>query len=86
MNEKEALTRIKIGNFNNGYGFDIQLLVDTVGIIGELFKNGQISEIVRCKNCQHNCGKGRETYYQFIECEKTGAFHKEDWFCADGKK
>ena len=25
-------------------------------------------------------------YFQFVECEKTGAFHKEDWFCADGEK
>jgi len=44
MNKQEALTRIKTGNFNGDYGFDMQLLIDTVGIIGELFKNGQISE------------------------------------------
>lgn len=52
MNEKEALTRIKTGNFNGGYGFDMQLLVDAVGIIGEMFKSGQISEVVRCKDCE----------------------------------
>lgn len=44
MNKQEALTRIKTGNFNGDYGFDMQLLIDTVGIIGEMFKNGQISE------------------------------------------
>ena len=43
-------------------------------------------EIVRCKDCKHSYGRGRGMYCQFIECEKTGAFHKEDWFCADGKK
>lgn len=44
MNKQEALTRIKTGNFNGDYGFDMQLLIDTVGIIGEMFKSGQISE------------------------------------------
>ena len=42
--------------------------------------------IVRCKDCKHSCGRGRGMYCQFIECEKTGAFHKEDWFCANGEK
>ena len=51
MNEKEALTRVKTGNFNGGRGFDMQLLVDAVGIIGEMLKSEQISEVVRCKNC-----------------------------------
>ncbi len=51
MDGKEALTRIKTGNFNNGYGFDMQLLVNAVGIIGEMLKSGQTNEVIRCKNC-----------------------------------
>lgn len=44
------------------------------------------AKIVRCKDCKHGCGRGHGLYCQFIACEKTGAFHKEDWFCADGKR
>ena len=43
-------------------------------------------ELIRCKDCKHGCGRGRGMYCQFIECGKTGAFHKEDWFCADGER
>ncbi len=43
-------------------------------------------EVVRCKDCKHGCGRECGMYFQFVECEKTGAFHKEDWFCADGEK
>lgn len=53
MTETEALMRVKTGNFGGDYGFDMQLLVDAVGIIGEMFKSGQISEVVRCKDCGH---------------------------------
>ena len=79
MNEKEALTRIKTGNFNGGYGFDMQLLVDTVGITGEMFKSGQISEVVRCKDCQ---------WYdeQISMCYNCGLPREQTFFCADGKK
>ena len=42
-------------------------------------------EIVKCKDCKYGCGRGRGMYCQFIEC-KTGALHKEDWFCAGGKR
>ncbi len=35
MTKEEALIRVKTGNFNSGYGFDMQLLVDAVGIIGK---------------------------------------------------
>lgn len=44
MTENEALTRIKTGNFNNGYGFDMQLLVDTIGVIHEILNNNKIFE------------------------------------------
>jgi hypothetical protein len=91
MNEKEALIRIKTGNFNGGYGFDMQLLVDTVGIIGEMFRNGQISEVVRCKDCKH-----RPTYPEAYGaeinrkwcywCELHRAWKHDDWFCADGER
>ena len=78
MNTKEALTRIKTGNFNGGYGLDLQLLVDAVGVLGDMLKSGQISEVVRCKNCKFNdC------------CSKHGGKvpkDKMDWFCADGER
>lgn len=44
MTENEALTRIKTRNFNNGYGFDMQLLVDIIGVIHEILNNNKIFE------------------------------------------
>ena len=81
MNEKEALTRVKTGNFNGGYGFDMQLLVDAVGIIGEMFKSGQISEIVLCKDCKYWDSEEHDCNIK-IGWFACGA----DWFCADGEK
>lgn len=43
-------------------------------------------DVVRCKDCKHVCSRGSGLYCQFIECGKTGAFHKDDWFCADGER
>lgn len=45
----------------------------------------EMRPLVLCKYCKHNCGRGNGLYYQFIECDKTGTFHKENWFCADGE-
>ena len=42
--------------------------------------------VVRCKDCKYSGNRGRGIYCQFIECENTGTFHKDDWFCADGKR
>lgn len=79
MTGKEALIRAKTGNFNSGYGFDMQLLVDTVGIIGEMFRSGQISEIVRCKDCKW--------YDERISmCDNCGLPREQTFFCADGKR
>ena len=84
MNEKEALERIKTGNFNNGSGFDMQLLIDAVGTIGEMLRSGQISEIVRCKDCKHcdpenhMCDCGHTIQWQLPR--------PDYWFCADGER
>lgn len=88
MNEKEAIKRIENGNFNSGHGFDMQLLIDTVGTIGEMLKSGQISEVIRCKNCIHQ-GKSEKCVLAAIAEEKDVPlfmldYHGE-WFCADGK-
>lgn len=80
MNEKEALIRIKTGNFNNSYGFDIQLLVDAVGTVGEMFRSGQISEVVHCKDCKH---------YESEDCtlQRWNWWPPSlNWFCADGER
>ena len=42
MNTKEAWERIIEGNFNNGYGFDLQMLVDCMGIVSKAIKDGEI--------------------------------------------
>lgn len=88
MNEKEALARVKTGNFNGGFGFDMQLLVNAVGIAGEMFKNGQIVEVVRCKNCIYR-GKSEKCFLAAISEEKNVSLFMLDnhgeWFCADGK-
>ena len=86
MNEKEALARVKTGNFNGGRGFDMQLLVDAVGIIGEMFKSGQISEVVRCEDCIHYRYYGL-TEYPVSECTIDHCVNQDkDWFCADGER
>ena len=86
MDEKEALTRIKTGNFSGDYGFDIQLLVDTVGAIGEMLKNGQISEIVQCKDCKHSCDYTDIFPDRAYKCIKNNRYHNDNWFCADGER
>ena len=92
MNEKETLIRIKTGNFNNGCGFDMQLLVDAVGIIGEMFKSGQIGEIIRCRDCKHATmtSDGKLCKYCAMDTDDFGnprdVYHDADWFCADGEK
>ena len=91
MNKKEALTRAKTGNFNGDHGFDIQLLIDTVGTIGEMFRSGQISEIVRCKDCRHATmtSDGKICKYCAMDTDDSGnqrdVYHDADWYCADGK-
>lgn len=86
MNEKEALTRVKTGNFNSGRGFDMQLLVDAVGIIGEMFKSGQVSEIIRCKDCKQLDTSPTVVHWGCGRCKKFDMYPSEDWFCADGEK
>ena len=83
MNEAEALTRVKTRNFNSGCGFDMQLLVDAVGTIGEMLKSGKIGEIIRCKDCKY-CKYPKSEYW----CEQGGHLHgnTETWFCADGER
>ena len=86
MTKTEAVTRVKTGNFNNDFGFDMQLLVDAVGALGEMLKSGQISKVVRCKDCKYNSGRCHGMYIQFVTCYKTGTPHKENWYCADGER
>ena len=90
MTEKEALTRVKTGNFNGGYGFDMQLLIDAVGAMGEKLRNGQISEVVRCKDCKHFFDGEHIENCCDVLMEK-GGWLKEisvspDWFCANGER
>lgn len=82
MNEKEALARVKTGNFNNGRGFDMQLLVDAVGTLGEMLKSGEISEVVRCRDCTEykEWGSGKI-------CMRLGSYYGDrepDDFCSLG--
>ena len=79
MTGKEALIRIKTGNFNGGYGFDMQLLIDAVGTAGEMFRNGQINEVICCKDCK---------WYdeQISICNNCGLPREQTFFCANGEK
>lgn len=84
MTKEEALARVKTGYFGGKYGFDMQLLVDAVGIIREMFQNGQISEVVRCKDCKHG-------YEYLLPCDDCYCYlydqrHNKKWFCADGER
>ena len=90
MDAKEALIRVKTGSFNSGHGFDVQLLIDAVGTIREMFKSGQIREVVLCKDCKYlidhygfmddgYCKKKREGYNAKLK-------PKKDWYCADGER
>ena len=42
-------------------------------------------EIVRCKDCAHNCGE-LDGYICCDTTEEISIWHSEDWFCADGEK
>ena len=87
MDEKEALTRVKTGNFNGGHGFDMQLLVDAVGVIGEMFKSGQISEVVRCKDCEYGHRLTDANGYNYRTCNYSfghGMMVEEYGFCKYG--
>ena len=40
MTHEEVIERIKSGRFANEYGFDLQILVNAVGALGEMLRNG----------------------------------------------
>lgn len=82
MTKKEILDYFSDLNFayNNAMSHD-----NLSGMLDELIGEDR-QEIVQCKDCKHSCGRGRGVYCQFIYCGKTGAFHKEDWFCAYGER
>ena len=82
MNIKEALNRVETGNFNGGHGFDMQLLVDAVGAIGEMFKSGQISEVVHCRDCIH----WSEEYDRNCMIRQGWFSVSPDYFCASGER
>ena len=86
MDGKEALLRAKTGHFNDGYGFDMQLLVDTMGIIGEMFNSGRICEVVHCRDCQHSCDYTDLCINPAYKCTRNGGYHNGSWFCADGER
>lgn len=90
MTGKEALIRIKTGNFNGGYGFDMQLLIDAVGTAGEMFRSEQISEVVRCKDCKHLFDGEHIENCCDVLMKKSGWLKEisvnPDWFCADGER
>lgn len=86
MNEKEALTRIKTGNFGNDYGFDMQLLVDAVGTIGEKLKRGQITEVVRCKDCKYGIKALESSFMLCIKPYSGSPLHDINYYCADGER
>ena len=56
-----------------------------------LIKDGVIQllsvqpEIVRCKDCAHNCGE-LDGYICCDTTEEISIWHSEDWFCADGER
>ena len=47
-----------------------------------------VGELVRCKDCEH---RDKEivpdgAWEGYVFCKKDCAGHKDDWFCADGKR
>jgi hypothetical protein len=84
MTREEAITRVRTGNFNNGHGFDMQLMVDSIGVMREMLKTGYICEVVRCKECieYKEWGKGKI-------CMRLGSYYGErtpNDFCSLGIK
>ena len=53
MDDKECIKRIRTGNFKNEYGFDMNLLVGTVGHLMEMLDDGKIAEVIRCRKCKY---------------------------------
>lgn len=85
MTGEEAIFRVKTGKFNNNFGFDMQILIDAVGTLGEMFRSGQIIECVRCENCKHSCDYTDIYPDNAYKCTKNGGYHNDSWFCADGE-
>ena len=88
MTREEAIFRVKTGNFGNGFGFDMQLLIDAVGTLGEMFRDGQINEVVRCKNCKYQDPEQLNNSFYLFVCRKGHIVYRKglDWFCADGER
>lgn len=88
MTKKEAVMRVKSGNFSNGFGFDMRLLIDAAGTLGEMFRSGQINEVVRCKNCKHQDPEQLNNGSYLFVCKKGHIVYRKnhDWFCADGER
>ncbi len=91
MTGEEAIFRVKTGKFNNNFGFDMQILIDAVGTLGEMFRSGQIIECVRCENCkfaEKQLFGPKEDEYKCTLSEYWGLydFHNKDWYCPDGKR
>ena len=42
---REAVERIKNKNFRSEYGFDLQILVDCIGVLGNVIRNLSDQEI-----------------------------------------
>lgn len=75
----DVVERMKSKNFNNGYGFYLSLLIDIAGAIGEMLKEGKLTQVVRCKDCKYFDGQDCKNRIESISNEP-------DWFCADGER
>lgn len=78
MTREEALMRIKTDNFNNGYGLDMQLMVDSIGIMMELLKDQEAvkpyidydgQDVWRCGRCGNSLM--HPSYYESDEDAKN---------------
>lgn len=75
--------RLDVFSANCPNGRDIQSFMDgVIAVLNEMDKFPTIN-LVFCKDCKHgkpgDCGYG-------VDCDCDDVWHKDDWFCADGKR
>lgn len=68
MTHEEVIERIKSGRFANEYGFDLQILVNAVGALGEMLRNGYTialpPRVMTLNEMNDKRGRGEAVYYE----------------------
>ena len=78
----DTIERLKAGDFNNGHGFDLGLLINATGELSEMLRDGRLVEVKDIEPVQPTyrqgkaycgaCGKRIPTKIDARFCHKCG--------------